>query len=460
MTKYEQGLLSRRQLVQSCGGMLGALALSHLTRGQAAAAPSKKNKSVICLFQHGGPSQVDLFDPKPVLNKWHGKAFAGDLEVHFDQKRGACLGTPFAFSPYGQSGIELSELLPHTGIIADELTLVRSMTTDSIDHERALRIFHGGKDQPGRPTLGAWMVYGMGSANQNLPAYVVLTDPRGLPVDGPRNWSAGFLPAEYQGTPFRSDGNDPIADIKAPAGVSPAAQHRQLALLDQLNRAHQQRYSQDTDLAARIKSYELAAQMQTSVPEAVDLSDEPSHIRKMYGLDNPATESYAHRCIMARRLIERGVRFVEIFLKGQPWDTHDNNAKLHRSLSAGIDQPSAALVKDLKQRGLLDDTVVLWTGEFGRLPISEAKDGRDHNRHGFSLWAAGGGFKRGHVHGATDDFGYKAVKDPVSVGDFHATLLHTLGMDHTALNYPHEGRADSLTDAAITKARVIDALLL
>jgi Protein of unknown function (DUF1501) len=455
----------RRAFLGRTAGALGTLALAHLLdeerRGLVAAEarrPEPKAKAVICLFQHGGPSQMDLFDPKPALTKWHGKPHPGNLEIHFDKQRGNVLASPFAFAKRGQSGIELSELLPRTAGIADEITLVRSMTTESVDHESALRLIHTGKFQAGRPSWGSWVVYGLGTENRNLPAYVVLSDPGGLPVDGGRNWSSGWLPAVHQGTPFRS-GSSPVLNLATPEGTTPEARAGQLRLLDEWNRAHLRRQSGNPELEARIANFETAARMQTAVPECLDLSGEGEATRRMYGLDNPATREYGTRCVLARRLVERGVRFVQVFLSGQPWDTHSKNAETLKGLCARTDGPSAALVRDLKQRGLLDSTIVLWTGEFGRLPISQGTDGRDHNRHGFSLWLAGGGFKQGHVHGATDEFGYAAVESEVTVHSLQATLLHALGLDHRELSYPHEGRNESLTDFEVTKARVVRELL-
>ncbi len=459
--------IARRAFLSRSAGGLGALALAHLAggaRGLASNAPMSgqlrpKARAVISLFQHGGPSQMDLFDYKPALNKWSGKPYpGGDLEVHFDKQAGNVLGAPYEFHRRGKCGMELSELLPHTGSIADDITLVKSMMTESVDHESALRIIHTGRFLAGLPTLGSWVLYGLGSENENLPAYVVLSDPGGLPVDGERNWSSGFLPAIYQGTPFRS-GNSPVFNLKTPERMTAASRSNQLELLREMNRHHAGRYPENTELSARIANYETAARMQSAVPEALDLSGESAATKKLYGLDHPDTEEYGRRCLIARRLVERGVRFVQLFLSGQPWDTHDKNAERLRGLCAKTDRPSAALVKDLKSRGLLDSTVVLWTGEFGRLPISQGKDGRDHNRHAFSLWAAGGGFRAGHVHGATDEFGYKSVQDVVSVHDFHATLLQQLGMDHRMVTFPNEGRAMSLTDADVTGARVVPALL-
>jgi hypothetical protein len=477
-TNFDVGAVTRRAFLGRSAGGLGALALAHLmgrgarasgSEGSAAGLgmgmapdptlPRPRAKAVISLFQHGGPSQMDLFDCKPALNRWDGKPFpGGELEIHFDKQAGNVLGAPYAFHPHGQCGMELSELLPHTAGIADDITLVRSMMTESVDHESALRIIHTGRFLAGLPTLGSWLLYGLGSANENLPAYVVLGDPGGLPVDGERNWSSGFLPAVYQGTPFRS-GDSPVFNLRTPASVTSAARSNQLAFLERVNRQHAARHAENTELTARIKNFETAARMQSAVPEALDLSGETESTRRMYGLDHPATEEYGRRCLIARRLIERGVRFVQLFLSGQPWDTHDKNAERLKGLCARTDQPSAALVRDLKQRGLLESTVVLWTGEFGRLPVSQGKDGRDHNRHAFSLWVAGGGFRAGHIHGATDEFGYKSVQDVVSVHDFHATLLHTLGIHHQGLTFPHEGRATSLTDAEVTGAKPVPALL-
>ena len=459
--------IQRRAFLARAAGGLGSLALAQLLGpGRISASnpalPAQhrpRARAVISLFQHGGPSQMDLFDYKPALNKYSGKPYpGGELEVHFDKQAGNVLGAPYEFSPRGQCGMHLSELLPHTGRIADDITLIRSMTTGSVDHESALRIIHTGRFLAGLPSMGSWLLYGLGSENENLPAYVVLADPGGLPVDGERNWSSGFLPALYQGTAFRP-GPSPVFHLKTPKHLSEPARSNQLELLSRLNRDHATRFPENTELSARIANLETAARMQGAVPEAVDLSSESAATRKLYGLDNPVTAEYGRRCLLARRLVERGVRYVQLFLSGQPWDTHDKNAERLKGLCAATDQPSAALVQDLKARGLLDSTVVLWTGEFGRLPISQGTDGRDHNRHAFSLWVAGGGFKAGHVHGATDDFGYKSVHDVVSVHDFHATLLHTLGIDHNALRFPHEGRDASLTDPEVTGARIVPQLL-
>jgi Protein of unknown function (DUF1501) len=460
-------IANRRAFLTRSAGGLGALALAHLTAEERAVAdplapkpPHRpaKAKAVICLFQHGGPSQMDLFDPKPELTKRHGQPHPDKLEVHFHTQAGKLLASPFKFAKQGKAGVELSELLPHTAGIIDEATLVRSMTTDSVDHEAALRIIHSGKIFPGRPVLGSWVLYGLGTERKELPAYVVLSDPGGLPVDGPLNWSSGFLPAVYQGTPFRATGT-PVAHLATPADVPPAARKNQLDLLNHLNATHLRGHPGDAELDARLGHFELAARMQTAVPDVLDLSKETDETRKLYGLDRPKSAEYGKRCLLARRLVERGVRFVQLFLNGQPWDTHSKNAESLKNLCAMTDQPVAGLVADLKRRGLLDSTIVLFTGEFGRLPISQGTDGRDHNRHAFSLWLAGGGFKRGYVHGATDEFGYKSVEKVVRVPDLHATLLHALGLDHQKLTFPHEGRDDTLTDAAVTRAKVVPELL-
>jgi hypothetical protein len=456
--------LHRRAFLNRSAGCLGGLALAQLAAEAAdPLAPKKphhpaKAKAVICLFQHGGPSQMDLFDPKPELTKRHGQPHPGKLETHFHTQMGKLLASPFKFAKHGQSGAELSELLPHTAKIVDDITLVRSMHTESVDHEAALRHIHSGKTFPGRPAWGSWVLYGLGTERKELPAYVVLSDPGGLPVDGTNNWSSGYLPAVYQGTPFRATGT-PVAHLATPADVSPAARRNQLGVLNELNAAHLRRHPGNAELEARLNHFELAAQMQTAVPDVLDISKETEETKKLYGMDNPKSAEYGKRCLLARRLIERGVRFVQLFLSGQPWDTHSKNAENLRNLTAMTDQPSAALVMDLKRRGLLDSTIVMWTGEFGRLPVSQGPDGRDHNRHAFSLWLAGGGFKKGYTHGGTDEFGYASVDKVVRVSDLHATLLHTLGLDHEKLTYPHEGRDDTLTDVVVSRAQLKRELL-
>jgi hypothetical protein len=460
---------TRRMFLSTHAGHVGLLALASMLAQQqsgkagesTSVAPdvAPKAKSVICLFQNGGPSQMDLFDPKPELQKWHGQPYpAGDLETHFDKQKGNVLGSPYKFRKYGESGMQLCELLPHTGSIADEITLIRSMKTGSVDHEAALRMIHSGRLFAGMPSFGSWISYALGTENRDLPSFVVLSDPGGLPIDGEKNWSSGWLPAVYQGTVFRS-GSSPVLNLQSPEGVTAAVRRNQLDYLGKLNRRHASRYPENSELTARIANFETAARMQTSVPELLDLSGETKETRELYGLDNPAIEEYGARCLTARKLIEQGVRFVGVYMSGQPWDTHSRNAESLKGLCARTDQPSAALVKDLKQRGLLDSTIVIWTGEFGRLPISQGPDGRDHNRHAFSSWIAGGGFKQGCVYGATDPFGYASVENIVNVHDLHATMLASLGLDHTRLAVPYDGRDTSLTDAEVTHAKVIRDLL-
>jgi hypothetical protein len=457
----------RAFLGQTAMGTLGMLALADLLRAEAPASHSSsaglpRAKQVICLFQNGGPSQMTLFDPKPELNRLDGKTHAGDEQIEsiMNIKNGKLMGVPYRFFPAGEAGMELSEIIPHTAGIADELTLVRSMVADSVCHEAAIREWVGGNSVvAGRPSVGSWLQYGLGSLNDNLPAYVVLPDPDGPPVWGTGNWTSGWLPATYEGVPLLSGGGAPVLNLHTPAEIPTAARTNQLGFLQSLNRGQASRFPENGELAARIANFEMAARMQAVVPEVVDLSQETAETRRLYGLDQPVTQRYAARAIMARRLIENGVRFVGIYLSGQPWDTHSNDAETTKNIAAGIDQPSAALVLDLKRRGLLDSTIVIWLGEFGRTPISEGASGRDHSRSGFSLWIAGGGFKSGYVHGATDEIGYKSVVDPIRFCDLHATLLQTLGIDHTQLAHLHDGRLESLTDHEVTHARVIPELL-
>ena len=463
--------LNRRSFLNTTAGGLGLLAMRHLAQQDMLAATTSsarrkvlpqhepRAKSVILLFQNGGPSQMDLFDPKPQLLKQQGKPFPGKVEAHFDKQVRNLLASPFKFSKHGECGMALSELLPHTGAIADDLTLVRSMSTTSVDHEQALRLIHTGSAFAGKASWGSWVVYGLGSQRRELPSYVVLTDPAGLPIDGSKNWTSGFLPAVHQGTQFRSTGS-PVLNLPTPGDISPIARRNQLSFLKTLNSIHLENYSESSELRARISNYELAARMQTAVPQTLDISSESKETQRLYGLDNKPTADYGKRCLMARRLVEQGVRFVSVYLQSQPWDTHSKNAENLKGLCARTDQPSAALVRDLKRRGMLDSTIVIWAGEFGRLPVSQGADGRDHNRHGFSIWLTGGGFKPGYVHGATDDFGYKSVVDVVSVHDLHATLLHALGLDHEQLTFPHEGRDDTLTDVIVTGAQTVPALFV
>jgi hypothetical protein len=420
-----------------------------------------KAKSVIHLFMSGGPSQVDLFDPKPMLKKYEGQPPSRELanDIEFIEQAGGMMPSPFKFSKCGQSGIEVSELLPHLSQQVDDITLIRSMFTTHFNHEPAVYMMQTGRLFTGHPSLGAWVVYGLGSENQNLPAYVVLDDPKGLPVNGIQNWQSGWLPPVYQGTRVRSEGS-PLLNLKPqnefPSPVSELAR----SILQRLDSSHRDSRPGTPQLDARIASYELAARMQMSATDALDVSQESAATQEMYGLNNDVTASYGRRCLMARRLVERGVRFVQIFVDGQIWDNHSNLKGELGACCAKTDQPAAALLKDLKQRGLLDSTLVIWGGEFGRLPLSQMMSinaGRDHGPGGFTSWLAGGGVKKGHIHGATDEIGYKAVVDPVGPHDFHATVLHLLGMNHEKLVFNHNGLNERLS--GVEPARVVEGIL-
>ncbi len=458
----------RAFLGRTAGGMLGSIAFRWLRASEAGdslrAHHPPKAERVVVLFQNGGPSQMDLFDPKPELTRLNGKPYPGGSKVETlsPSASGNLLGSPFKFRPAGQCGMLLSELIPHTASIADRITLVRSMTTESVCHETALRIAHSGHPiATDRPSFGSWLTYGLGSLNQNLPAFVVLPDPGGLPINGTLNWSAGWLPAQHQGTSFNAGDltTAPVLNLRTPGRVPEAARRRQLDLIHRLNAEHFQRFPENSDLEARLRDFETAARMQSAVPTAVDLSGETEETRKLYGLDQPATAPYGTRCLLARRLLEQGVRFVGVYLKSQPWDTHADNANATKQVAGQLDQPSAALVQDLARRGLLDSTLVVWMGEFGRTPVSQGANGRDHSRRGFSLWMAGGGVKGGYAHGATDEFGYESVENVVSMHDLHATMLHCLGLNHRRLSFDHDGRNETLTDADLTHARVVEELL-
>ena len=462
---------TRRNWITSVGSGLAGIALNELLLNDGAAANKHpvvndtrlrkphykpKAKAVIQLFMHGGPSQVDLFDPKPMLRKYSGKTFPGLIDVQQPEQSGGVLDTPFKFRKYGDVGIPVSNIMPHVAKWVDEITLIRSMYSEHINHEPALWMIHTGRTVPGRPSIGSWVVYGLGNESQDLPAYVVLDDPRGLPVDGIRNWSAGWLPPVFQGTRFRATGT-PVWNLQPARSVSTGIQKARRSLLSQLDRRHREQRPYEPQLDARIASYELAARMQVSAQEALDLGRESRRTHELYGLNNSTTQSYGRRCLMARRLVERGVRYVQIFINGQIWDNHANLESGMRASCARTDLPVAGLLQDLKQRGLLDETLVVWGGEFGRLPISQSKNGRDHNHRGFCMWMAGGGVKAGHVHGATDDFGYAAVTDRVGVPDWHATVLHLLGLDHKRLVYNRNGLEDRLT--GVSEPRIVREIL-
>jgi hypothetical protein len=415
------------------------------------------------LMQNGGPGQMELFDPKPQLARMSGQTFGEKVEMFQKGSEGnKLLASPFRFRPAGQCGMELSEVIPHLAGVADDICLVRSMHTTHNNHTEALVMFNTGKIFPGRPALGSWISYALGTENQNLPAYVVLRDPEGYNTSGTLLWQNAWLPALFRGTEFSSQG-PAVLNLRSSQPPVAGALDDDLALLARLNEVHRQRHPHESELEARIRNYELAARMQLAAGDALDLEKESATTQRLYGLDNPQTAGYGRRCLMARRLAESGVRFVQVFPpvkpQFQPWDSHKDVKGENEAICAMTDLPSAGLITDLKQRGLLDSTIVLWSGEFGRLPVSQNGYGRDHNRNAFSLILAGGGFKRGCVWGATDDVGYRAVEGRVGVPDLHATLLHQLGFDHRQLTYMHHGRPETLTDAPVTGARVVSEIL-
>jgi hypothetical protein len=425
-------------------------------------------KSVIHLFMNGGPSQMDLFDPKPELDKHHGQSYFDKIagEVEFIKDAGALLRSPFKFAQHGQCGAWVSEVMPHLAGMVDDLAFIRSMFTTNLTHEPALYLIHSGKMGPGRPSLGSWVIYGLGSENQNLPAYVVLDDPLGLPINGVENWQSGFLPPLFQGTRFRSTGS-PVLNLRPDVARPTEVEHMERELLTRLDQIHKRERSgrlNSAQLDARIASYELAGRMQLAATDALDISHESPATLKMYGVGQQPTDSYARRCLIARRLVERGVRFVQLYINGQIWDTHTALATELKTACQRTDQPIAALLCDLKQRGLFENTLVVWGGEFGRLPIaqlppdkSEAKAGRDHNKNAFCTWMAGAGIKGGTTYGATDDLGLAAVENRVSVPDWHATILHLLGLHHDQLFLEMNGLKEKLT--GVNEARIVQGIL-
>lgn len=465
--------LSRRALLRAGALGFGALATEAFLADAAGAVVSPfiakpanftpPAKSIIFLTQVGGPSQMDLFDPKPMLGKFDGQVHSERVEMfQKGSEANRILGSPWRFQPRGRCGMEISDALPHLAALADDLTLVRSMHGEHNNHGEALVLLSTGKIFLGRPSLGSWVSYALGTENQNLPAYVVLRDPEGYSTHGALLWQNGWLPAAHRGTEFSTRGA-PVLHLQPTTPVPPATRRDQLELLAQLNRRHQAEFPGEPELEARLQNYELAARLQLAASSVFNLDAESAATRRLYGLDDPTTRGYGQRCLTARRLVEAGVRFVQVFTPikpfNQPWDSHRNVDTEIADIAAMTDLPSAALIKDLKARGLLDQTIVLWAGEFGRQPVSQNGMGRDHNRHAFSLLLAGGGFQPGRIHGATDDFGYRAVKDRVSVPDLHATLLHQLGLDHRRVTFPHQGRNETLTDAEVTGARVVRELI-
>ncbi len=419
-------------------------------------------RSMISIFMIGGPSQMDLFDPKPKLKEYEGRPFPGELRFdNVGQASSKVLPGLWDFARHGQCGTELSSLLPHLASVIDDVCLIRSMQTGVNNHGQSVYALSTGRIVPGAPVLGSWLTFGLGSVTDELPAYLALTHPSGPPLLAGHNWSNGFLPALYQGTVIRP--REPrILNLDAPDEFRGAPQDRQLDFVRDLNRGHAERHEGEFDLEARIASYELAARMQTAAKEAMDVSGESAATRRLYGLDADITRDYGMRCLIARRMVERGVRFVQIINNGQSWDHHSGLYKALPDLCARTDQPTAALVKDLKSRGLLESTLVHWGGEMGRLPViqndlGKDKVGRDHNTHGFTHWLAGGGVRGGMTYGETDEWGHKAVKDIVTHHDFHATVLHLFGLDHAKLVYRRGGRELSLTDGK--PARVVKEVL-
>ena len=441
-------------LARSANGF-GAAALAAMLADRARAdnspfAPKKpqfpaKAKSVIFLFMDGGPSQVDTFDPKPLLEKYHGKPFPAKVEPTQFNNVGSTLASPWKFRKYGQSGLPVSDLFPHVATCADDLAVVRSMVANFSEHTTANYFMHSGHGQQGRPSMGAWATYGLGSECQDLPGFVVLGSGM-VPPGGIDCFGSGFLPAAYQGSLFKH-GSAPVADLTPPGGTKSQAAKRDL--LRKLDAQAKERFGDSDAIDAAIANYELAFRMQTAVPDLADLSKESDKTQKLYGLDDPKTETFGRQCLVARRMVERGVRFVELLcqtLGHDRWDQHANLKKGHEDNSRAVDKPIAGLLKDLKARGLLDSTLVIWGGEFGRTPVAQGSDGRDHNPFGFTMWMAGGGTKGGTVVGETDEFGYHAVKDKVQVHDLHATMLHLLGFDHKKLTFRFGGRDMRLTD--------------
>ncbi|QDT49389.1 hypothetical protein Pan258_34380 [Symmachiella dynata] len=454
--------MSRRELLARSGTGLGMLALSNLLReeGQLGAAESgagplgplspkqphfaPRAKQVVHLFMNGGPSHIDTFDPKPELKRLHGQPLpTGNLRT--ERKTGALMGSPFEFQKYGESGIEVSELFSQTAQCIDDIAVIRSMHADVPNHEPSLMLMNCGEGRLPRPSMGAWVTYGLGSENQNLPGFVVMC-PGGYPIVATRNWRSAFLPGAFQGTYINSQQKQVdklIANIKN-EDLTLDVQRRQLDLLRRLNEKHADDRERDAQLETRIQSFELAYRMQSEATDAFDISQETKEMQERYG-----TGDVARQLLITRRLLERGVRFVQLWSgAGQPWDNHSELEKQHRKLSGDWDRPIAAFLTDLKQRGLLDSTLVLWGGEFGRTPVAELPqlNGRDHNHYGFTCWLAGGGIRGGYVHGATDEFGFAAAEKPVHVHDLHATMLHLLGFDHEQLTYRYAGRDFRLTD--------------
>ncbi len=480
MSEHTSQNITRRGLFQQVGAGLYTAALTQLLSRDVFGAESRravndvlprrphhepKAKAVIHLFMNGGPSQMDLFDPKDELTRRHGEGHFEKIagEVEFPDAAGALMKSPFKFARHGESGMWVSDVMPHFAKQVDKVSMIKSMHTTNLTHEPALYKIHSGSEFIGRPTLGAWVTYGLGTENQNLPAYVVLDDPLGLPVNNTDNWYSGYLPPIYQGTRFRATGS-PVLNLKPGFDEPESVTKIERQLISRLDHIHKRDRALRPRLDARIASYELAARMQISATDALDLSRETAATHKMYGIGTDVTDSYGRRCLIARRLIERGVRFVQLFINGQIWDNHSNIGTALKHACDRTDKPIAGLLEDLKQRGLLDETLVMWGGEMGRLPIAQlpadkdpAKAGRDHNKNALVTWMAGGGVKQGFQLGATDDFGFAAVEQRVSVTDWHATMLHLLGLHHEELFVERNGLKERLT--GVHEARVVDELI-
>ena len=461
---------------QSLGG--GSLAWAWLQQQGLKAEPPKPNLEVpsfditpkvpaarpqatamISMFMQGGPSHIDMFDPKPELNRLHMKTYTGDIKYdNAGEASSKLFGCPWRFRKYGQCGMDLSELVTNLGSVADDICLIRSMHTGVNNHGESINALNTGRQLSGRPSLGSWMTYGMGSDCVNLPAFMVLTDPSGLPVLGVENWQNGWLPSVYQGTVVRSQ-EPRILNLDPPPSLKGASQEKMLRYLRRLNEEHLVRHPGEHDLSARMQSYELAAGMQIAAKEAMDISQETEATQRLYGIDDPKTQEYGSRCLIARRLVERGVRFVQLHTGNQTWDHHGGILTALPAVCQRTDEPAAALIKDLKERGMLDSTVVHWGGEMGRLPVvqNEQNIGRDHNTYGFSMWLAGGGVKGGCIHGTTDDIGHKAVTDIVNHYDYHATLMYLFGLNQEQLSFRRANGTGSLLDGQAGK--VVAAIL-
>lgn len=450
-------LTSRRDFLQTSGVGFGAVALDWLMHAERARAAGDtgivhhrpRAKSVIWLFMEGGPSHLDLVDPKPLLQELAGQPLPSSFKepiMAMGEKGTSLLATQRKWKRHGQSGMWASDWIPHIAECMDDIAVLRSCWTNGINHAGGVCQMNTCINVAGRPALGSWVDYGLGSANENLPSFVVICDNAGRPVNGPRNWGSGFMPASYQGVRIYGNTVEPIANLNSPDGFSAARQRDKLELLQHFNHTYADARPQQSELEARIKSYELAFRMQAQAPEAVDLSQESAATHALYGLDQKETEAFGRNCLLARRLVERGVRFVQLYSgTGSKWDAHSGIEANHTRLCRSMDQPVAALLKDLKRRGLLDETLVIWGGEFGRTPMSEKGDGRDHNPTGFSMWMAGGGVRGGQTIGATDELGLYAVENKLHVHDIHASILWLMGLDNMRLTYDHKGRPERPT---------------